>query len=73
MRTGDVLLRADGRRLRSAAALYAALEEGAPRLRVTLLRGPDEHRVTLGLGDARTAADPLAATTGRTAGGRHQV
>ena len=73
VRTGDVLLRAGGRPLRSAAALYAALAEGAPKLRVTLLRGSGEHRVTLGVGDARTAAGPPAATTERTAAGRHRV
>jgi len=75
IRVGDLLLRAGARELRSIAALYASIEDAADagRLNVTLLRGADEHRFAVELGDARTADGALAATAGRTARGEHTV
>lgn len=72
--TGDVLLRAGGHELRAVCALYAALDEAeADRLRLTVLRGVDEHRVTVRLG-AGAGRDPApAAGAGRFARGRHEV
>lgn len=56
IRTGDVLLRAGARDLRSIAGLYAAIDDAADRRRIELelLRGAEEHRVAVGLGDAPT-------------------
>jgi DNA-binding MarR family transcriptional regulator len=50
VRTGDMLLRAGERDLRSVAALYAALEDAAgERLELRLLRGAEETGVTVAL------------------------
>jgi DNA-binding MarR family transcriptional regulator len=75
VRTGDLLLRAGTRQLRSIGALYEAIAGAGEnrRLRIVLLRGMEEHRVTVRLGDARTAHDTVAATAGRTARGEHVV
>lgn len=75
IRTGDVLLRAGRRELRSVAALYAAIDDAADSRRVTLalLRGTDEHRVTVDLGDAGRPDGAPVATPGRTSRGEHRV
>jgi DNA-binding MarR family transcriptional regulator len=75
VRVGDLLLRAGTRELRSIAALYAAIDDAADtqRLKLSLLRGAEEHRFTVQLGDARTRDGALAATAGRTARGEHTV
>ncbi len=75
IRTGDLLLRGGTRRLRSIDALYAAMADADEnrRLRIAFLRGMDEHRVTVHLGDARTPHGTAAATAGRTARGEHTV
>jgi DNA-binding MarR family transcriptional regulator len=59
LRTGDVLVRAGRRELRSVAALHAAVADVAKsrRLRLRLVRGADERAVTVALARAaRTAA-----------------
>jgi S1-C subfamily serine protease len=75
VRTGDLLLRAGTRQLRSIGALYEAIAGAGEnrRLRIVLLRGMEEHRVTVRLGDSRAAHDTVAATAGRTARGEHTV
>jgi DNA-binding MarR family transcriptional regulator len=75
IRTGDVLLRAARRDLRSVAALYAAIDEAADsrRLRVTVLRGNEEQRVTLRLAEAVAVDGAHAASAGRGARGEHSV
>jgi DNA-binding MarR family transcriptional regulator len=75
IRPGDVLLRAGRRDLHSVAGLYAAMDDGAERRRVELrlLRGAEERRVAVRLGDAGTPRGALAATAGRTARGEHTV
>jgi DNA-binding MarR family transcriptional regulator len=47
--TGDVLIRARGRELRSSSSLYAAIQDAGERLTVTLLRGNEERRVRIAL------------------------
>jgi DNA-binding MarR family transcriptional regulator len=73
VRTGDVLLAAGTRPLRSVAALYAGLDEAAlqRRLQLRLLRGTQEHRLTLPLTDAPPPDGSVAAIAGRAAGGEH--
>ncbi len=75
LRTGDVLLRGGTRELRSIGALYAAMADTGDscRLRIVLLRGMKEHRVTVRLGHVRAPHDTVAATAGRTARGEHTV
>ena len=75
VRTGDLLLRGGTRELRSIGALYAAMADADEnrRLRIVLLRGMDEHRVTVLLGDARAPHHTVAATAGRTVRGEHTV
>jgi DNA-binding MarR family transcriptional regulator len=49
---GDVLIEANGRDLRSSAALYAAIKElGGPELTLKLLRGSEELVLTISLPD----------------------
>jgi len=62
---GDILTAAGGRELRSIAALYRALGEAARpgRLRLAVVRGADERRVSLALADSppdARAEDALA-------------
>ena len=75
VRTGDLLLRGGTRELRSIGALYAAMADVDEnrRLRIVLLRGMDEHRVTVRLDDARAPHHTVAAIAGRTARGEHTV
>jgi DNA-binding MarR family transcriptional regulator len=75
LRTGDVLVSAGPRRLRSVADLYAAMDDAAGdgRLRLKLVRGADERRATVLLGPAVTLDGTLAATAGRTGDGEHQL
>jgi DNA-binding MarR family transcriptional regulator len=75
LRTGDVLVTAAQRALRSVADLYAAIDDAAPdgRLRIGLVRGTDERRATLALGEAAGAEAALAATAGRSARGEHRL
>jgi DNA-binding MarR family transcriptional regulator len=60
--TGDVLIRAGGRELRSSSSLYAALQDAGERLTVTLLRGNEERRVRIALdsGDDVPITGPAA-------------
>jgi S1-C subfamily serine protease len=62
IRTGDVLLNAGKRELRTIAGLDAAIDDAAsaPRLKLTLLRGVDQHTVMLNLGrpGGRTERQP---------------
>ena len=72
IRTGDVLVRAGRRELRSVADLYGALEEAAGgRLRVALIRGLEERTVTLAV--AAAGAGRGAATAGRAARAEHRL
>lgn len=66
LRTGDVLLAAGGRELRSVDALYAAAERP---LRLRVLRGGEERDVDI------TPAGPFgrAASTGPAPRGEHTV
>ncbi len=75
IRTGDVLLKADERELRTIAGLYAAIDDagGAPLLKLALLRGADHHTVTINLGGPRVHDGTLAATAGRSSRGNHNV
>jgi DNA-binding MarR family transcriptional regulator len=75
IRTGDVLLRAGKRELRSVAGLYAGIADAADnrRLKLKVLRGLDQHQVTVHLGDAVHLEGSPAATAGRTARGEHRV
>jgi DNA-binding MarR family transcriptional regulator len=68
VRTGDVLLAAGRRELRSAASLSAAIDDAGPggRLGLRVLRGAEESDVVVSLG----AQPALAATRGR---GEHAV
>jgi DNA-binding MarR family transcriptional regulator len=64
---GDILTTAGGRELRSIATLYRALGEaaGSGRLRLAVVRGADERRVSLVLADSPPDAageDALGAT-----------
>ena len=74
LRTGDVLVRAGRRDLRAVADLYAAIDDAGRegRLRLTLVRGAEERRVTLSVA-AAASAGPAAATAGRSATGEHRL
>jgi hypothetical protein len=72
IRTGDVLTHAARRVLRSVAVLEGALDDaGAGDLQITLLRGTDEHRLTVELPGRRWRH--VAATSHRPAIGTHRV
>jgi hypothetical protein len=73
VRAGDVLVRAGKRELRSAAALHAAIGDAAAagqRLRLRVLRGTEEHQLTVPLADGGWVP---AVTAGRTARAGHAV
>src|SRR3954447_25044278 len=74
-RTGDVLVAAGRRELRSVADLYAAIDEAAAdgRLRLKFVRGTQPQRATLSLGGAADSDGTLAATAGRSASGEHRL
>jgi len=74
IRTGDVLVRAARRELRSIAALYAAIGEQAPsgKLKLALVRGLRRERATIRMGSAATDVK-LAATCGRAGTGEHRL
>lgn len=61
LRVGDVIVKADGRELRAAATLYAALAEALPsgRLRLEVVRASSTRRVTVRL-DATAGPDRVA-------------
>jgi DNA-binding MarR family transcriptional regulator len=71
IRSGDVLVRAGSRALRSIGALYASVEEvrGNGRLELTVLRGMEE----LGLGIPLPGGYRCASTHGRAGRGEHTV
>ncbi len=73
LRTGDVLLSAGRRELRSVADLYAAIDDaaGGGRLALRIVRGTDEQRATVTLGAALDGA--AASTAGRSATGEHRL
>jgi DNA-binding MarR family transcriptional regulator len=75
IRTGDVLLEAGTRPLRSIAALYAGLEDAASqrRLELRVLRGTQEHHLTVPLPEVRLTAVESPATAGPTTHGEHVV
>jgi DNA-binding MarR family transcriptional regulator len=73
LRTGDVLVAAWRRELRSVADLYAALDDAARsrRLSLRIVRGTEEQSATIALGAAVDGA--AASTSGRGAAGEHRV
>lgn len=75
IRSGDVLVRAARDELRSIADLYAAIDAATPtgRLRITLLRGVDEHAVTIQLATTRRHRRQLATTAGRAGRREHTI
>lgn len=75
LRTGDVLLTAGKRELRTIAGLYAAIDDAAsaPRLKLTLLRGDEQHTVTINLEAPRQRDETLAVTAGRSTRGNHKI
>jgi len=74
-RTGDVLVAAGGRELRSVADVYAAIDQAAAdgRLRLKFVRGTQPQRATMSLGKAADSDGTLAATAGRSATGEHRL
>lgn len=75
LRTGDVLVRAGGRELRTVAALYAAIEdaEETRQLELRVLRGTDELAVAVELAGEGTVDVTRATTAGRGGSGEHRV
>jgi S1-C subfamily serine protease len=66
--TGDVLVEANGRELRSSSALYAAARASTGRsMKVRITRGSRNHAVTIDLGVQPTLG-PAAAIAARSAG-----
>jgi serine protease Do len=72
IRTGDVLLRAGERDLRSVASLYAAMDEADGALGLSVLRGTERRAVTVAPAPGGTRDAP-AATAGRSARGEHRI
>jgi DNA-binding MarR family transcriptional regulator len=71
---GDVLIEANGRELRSSAALYAAIEElGDGALALKLLRGSDELAVTISLPHECAIEGRAARPAAPRARGRHSL
>lgn len=73
LRTGDVLVAAGPRELRSIADLYAAIDDADGRLFLELVRGLEPQRATLDLGPAAETDVTQAATAGRSASGEHRL
>ena len=75
IRTGDVLLNASKRELRTIAGLYAAIDDAAsaPRLKLTLLRGVDQHTVMINLGAPRGQDGTPAVTAGQSTRDNHKI
>ncbi len=71
--TGDVLVRAGDRQLRSIGDLHAAIDEDPARLALVLVRGADEHRVSVALGPHVPAATPATAARRRPGPGEHRL
>jgi len=71
---GDVLVEANGRELRSSAALYAAIEElGDGALALKLLRGSNEFAITISLPHERAIEGRAAGPAEPRARGRHSL
>jgi serine protease Do len=75
LRTGDVLVAAGGRELRTVAALYAAVDDAgeAGQLALWVLRGTDELAVALELAHEGRLDGARASTAGPTGSGEHRV
>jgi DNA-binding MarR family transcriptional regulator len=75
IRNGDMLVRAAQYELRSIASLYAAIDAAAPtgRLRITILRGVDEHKLTIQIPSPRRRRRQRATTAGRAARQDHII
>lgn len=72
--SGDVLIEASGRELRSSAALYAAIEElGVGPITVKLLRGSDELAVNIAVPHQRAIQGQAARSAGPDTRGRHSL
>jgi DNA-binding MarR family transcriptional regulator len=73
LRTGDLLLSAADRELRSIGALYAAIDDAAQggALQVEILRATRKHAITIALGNGQVPGGWPAATAGRTPRGEH--
>ena len=71
---GDVLIEANGRQLRSSAALYAAIEEPGQRaLALKVLRGSEQLAVKIPLPDERAIEGRAARAAVPRARGRHSL
>jgi DNA-binding MarR family transcriptional regulator len=75
LRTGDMLIAAGGRELRSVADLYAAVDVAAAdeQLHLIFARGSNQQRATLSLGAAVKAGGASATTGEHTTGGEHRL
>ena len=75
LRTGDVLTSSGTHELRAVADLYVALHDAraSGELRLRVIRGIDEHRVTVPLHAASVIDGTRAATSGRGGSGEHRV
>jgi len=71
---GDVMIQANGRELRSSAALYAAIEEpGDGVIALRLLRGGDELAISISLPHEPAIEGRLAGPAGGRSRGRHSL
>lgn len=71
---GDVLIEANGRELRSSAALYAAIEEpGQGALALKVLRGIEQLAITIPLPDQRAIEGRATRPAAPRARGRHSL
>jgi DNA-binding MarR family transcriptional regulator len=71
---GDVLIEANGRELRSSAALYAAIEErGQGALALRVLRGSEQLAITIPLPDQRAIEGRATRPAAPRARGRHSL
>lgn len=76
IRSGDMLVRAGQFELRSIASLYAAIDAAGTtgRLRISVLRGVDEHTLTIPVpAPRRRRRQQLATTAGRAARQEHVI
>jgi DNA-binding MarR family transcriptional regulator len=75
LRTGDVLTSSGTHELRAVADLYVALHDAraSGELRLRVIRGIDEHHVTVPLHAASVIDGTRAATSGRGGSGEHRV
>ena len=73
VRTGDVLVRGAGRELRSIGDLHAAIDDDPARLRLVVVRGDREHRLSVPLGGHAPAAPSAVAGQRRAGATEHRL